>query len=272
MNLSNASLHFVIIDTFLQRGFAPTLDELAARFGVARGLMRKALGELQDHHGVVLHPHSDEIWVAHPFSTVPTGFLVSSGGREWWGNCAWCSLGLAALVDAPATIRTSPGYDRPTVELRIVDGKLDRHDFVVHFPTPMARAWDNVIATCATMLVFDDEAHVDAWCAMHRMTRGDVQPIETVWNFAREWYGRHADPDWEKLSASEATEMFARHGLTGPIWSLPAQDGHFQAPAPIRLPFLSERRRRRNFVWNTVFLKDFRLCCFLVPRLASASG
>lgn len=227
MKLTNSSLHFVIIDTFLQKGFAPKLDELSERFDVDSQRMREALRELQDYHGVVLHPHNDEIWVAHPFSTVPTGFLVSSGEREWWGNCAWCSLGLAALADSPVTIRTAPGFDRRTIELTIEDGELDRHDFVVHFPTPMARAWDNVIATCTTMLVFDDEAHVEEWCEKHGKDKGDVQPIQKVWEFAREWYGKHADPDWKKPSAREAAEIFARHGLSGPIWSLPEQDGHF---------------------------------------------
>jgi len=91
----------------------------------------------------------------------------------------------------------------------------------------MSEAWDNVIATCTTMLLFEDEDHVDAWCAKHRKTKGDVQPIQKIWHFAREWYGRHADPDWEKPSATEAEAIFVRHGLTGPIWDLSAQKGHF---------------------------------------------
>lgn len=227
MDLNNSSLHFAVIDTFLKRGFAPTLKELRERFGVSDDHMRTALHALQDYHGVVLHPHNDEIWVAHPFSTEPTGFLVSSAEREWWGNCAWCSLGLAALAKSPVTIRTSPGFDRPLVELQIVDGQLDRSDLVVHFPTPMRRAWDNVIATCSTMLVFEDDAHVDEWCSKHGKTKGDVQPVQTVWAFAREWYGKHADPDWVKPSAREAAEMFDRHGLTGPIWSLPEAEDRF---------------------------------------------
>ena len=142
MTLNNASLHFVIIDTILRRGFAPRVDELATRFGVDDSRMRTALHALQEYHGVVLHPHNDEIWVAHPFSTVPTGFLVSSGETEWWGNCAWCSLGLAALVESPVTIRTAPGFDRPTVEIEIIDGELQSDDYVIHFPTPMREAWD----------------------------------------------------------------------------------------------------------------------------------
>ena len=38
--------------------------------------------------GVVLQPNSDEIWVAHPFSSAPTTCVVRSDSRTWWGNCA----------------------------------------------------------------------------------------------------------------------------------------------------------------------------------------
>ncbi|MEM7283327.1 MAG: alkylmercury lyase family protein [Pseudomonadota bacterium] len=227
MELNNASLHFVIIDTFLKRGYAPTVDELAGRFVVERSHVCDGLKRLQDYHGVVLHPDSLEIWVAHPFSTVPTGFLVTSGDREWWGNCAWCSLGLAALAKQPVIIKTSPGYDRPPVELLITNDQLQNDQFVVHFPIPMAQAWDNVIAICSVMLLFDDETHVDEWCAKHGKQKGDVRPVGQVWEFAKDWYGKHADPDWKKPTVSEAAELFARHGLAGPIWTLPEQDKNF---------------------------------------------
>lgn len=227
MDLNNSSLHFVIIDHFLSRGFAPSIEELARRFAVDQQTMRDALCALEEYHGVVLHPGSSEIWVAHPFSTVPTGFLVSNRAREWWGNCAWCSLGLAAIAEQPVSIKTSPGYDRPPVELVVEDGKLSNDEFVVHFPTPMSQAWDNVIATCSMMLLFDDETHVDEWCAKHGKQKGDVRPVGQIWEFAKDWYGKHSDPNWEKHTAAQAAELFSRHGLDGPIWRLPEEDGRF---------------------------------------------
>ena len=65
------------------------------------------------------------------------------------------------------------------------------------------------------------------WCAKRGKIKGDVRPIEQVWGFAREWYGRHCDPDWTKWTQEEAAEIFARHGLTGPIWELPTAQGRF---------------------------------------------
>ena len=134
MKLNNSSLHFVIIDTFLNRGCAPTVEELAHKFAVDPPRMCDALRSLEDYHGVVLHPDCCEIWVVHPFSTVPTGFLVANGEREWWGNCAWCSLGLAAIAEQPVTIKTSPGYDRPPVELVIKGWRTSKRSVCCALP------------------------------------------------------------------------------------------------------------------------------------------
>ena len=42
-----------------------------------------------------------------------------------------------------------------------------------------------------------------------------------------EWYARHADADWTKWSVREAADMFKRHGLTGPIWTLSDESERF---------------------------------------------
>lgn len=67
----------------------------------------------------------------------------------------------------------------------------------------------------------------DEWCATRGIPKGDVQPIEQIWDFATEWYGRHANKDWTKWSLHDAVKMFARHGLTGPIWAIGDESGHF---------------------------------------------
>lgn len=89
------------------------------------------------------------------------------------------------------------------------------------------QAWDNVTSTCSTMLVFDAPASVDRWCTRHAIPRGDVQPLPTVWAFAQAWYGRHLDHDWTKWTTDEARALFARVGLTGPTWALPATTARF---------------------------------------------
>lgn len=225
--ISDAALHYQIIKFFVERGYAPQTAELAAALAADAIVVEAALHRLAQNHGVVLHPDSARIWVAHPFSAAPTNFLVHSPDGRWWGNCAWCSLGIAALLDRDVTITTTLGADGRQVDVHIQDGCVVETDYVVHFPVPMRQAWDNVIYTCSTMLLFESEQHVARWSREHRIPQGDVQPIETIWEFSKIWYGDHLNPDWHKWSNDEAQQIFAQFGLDGPIWNIPTSDARF---------------------------------------------
>lgn len=225
--MTNAQLHHAIITSFIRKQRAPSVDELAAGFQLERHQVLDALAALADYHGVVLHPKTSEVWVAHPFSSTPTSFVVRSGGRKWWGNCAWCSLGLVHLVGGTATIETRLGAIDEPIEIRIEAGRLIDENLVVHFPVAMADAWDSVIYTCSLMLVFRSEHSVDEWCSVRGLPKGDVRPIQQVWRFAAEWYARHAAADWEKWSVAEAADLFRKHDLTHRVWQLPVDSGRF---------------------------------------------
>ena len=227
MTLDNASLHYTIISDLIDRGCAPSAAALARRFGASPGEISAAMRALADYHGVVLHPNSDEVWVIHPFSTAPTGFVCEAGGKQWWGNCAWCSLGIAVLAGSRCVITTTLGAEGERVRLTVENGRVTPAGLVVHFPIPMTRAWDNVVYTCSTMLVFRDEAQVAEWSARHRIPRGDVQPVAKVLELAQRWYGEHLRPDWTKKSVAEARAIFTELGFTHPVWSLPLQEGRF---------------------------------------------
>jgi hypothetical protein len=41
-----------------------------------------------------------------------------------------------------------------------------------------------------------------------------------MFDLSRDWYAGRMSVDWEPPSAAAAEAMFARHGLTGPFWSL----------------------------------------------------
>ena len=227
MALTHARLRHHILTCFVDEGRAPSVEAMRAHFGVSRDEMVAALEALQDYHGVVLHPGSAEVWAIHPFATAPTNFWIEADGRGWWGNCAWCSLGAAALLDRDLTITTTLGGESRQAEITIRGGEILDSNYFVHFLIPMTRAWDNVTYTCSTMLLFDSADEVDGWCARHAIPRGDVQPIETIWRFAQVWYGNHLDPEWEKWTVDEARELFERFGLTLSIWEMPAAAGRF---------------------------------------------
>ncbi|RXF06066.1 alkylmercury lyase family protein [Pseudoalteromonas sp. PS5] len=227
MNLSNSSLHYYIIKHIVDEGRAPKIIEMSRAFGVSTNDMAEALRALQDYHGVVLHPVSSEVWVMHPFSTAPTNFWIESEKGSWWGNCAWCSLGAAALLDRDLTITTTLGGESKQVVVEIKNGQITNKKIFVHFPIPMVKAWENVTYTCSTMLMFESESEIDNWCERHGMEKGDVQPINNVWEFSKVWYGNHLNRDWVKWSVNEAKEIFDRFELKNPIWNMPSNGGRF---------------------------------------------
>ncbi len=163
----------------------------------------------------------------HPFSTAPTNFWIESKSGSWWGNCAWCSLGAAALLKQDLTITTTLGGESKQTVIEIVDGEVVNDKLYIHFPVPMVKAWDNVTFTCSTMLMFESIEDVQDWCRRHAISMGDVQPINKIWEFSKVWYGKHLDRDWTKWSIEDAKEIFRRFELDHSIWQLPNDDGRF---------------------------------------------
>jgi hypothetical protein len=218
--ITNSELHYQIIKGIIDNGFAPTIEGLADILKSDPEEVVKKLYDLQDYHGVVLHPDKPKVWVIHPFSLAPTNFYVKSKKGNWWGNCGWCSLGVAALLNDDVKITTTIGAETKQVEITIIDGVLQEKNYFIHFPIPMKNAWDNVIYTCSNMLVFENEEQVDSWTKRHNIPKGDVQPIEKIWKFSKKWYGNHQSPQWKKWTMDDAKRIFMEFELEGKIWNL----------------------------------------------------
>ncbi len=232
MTLNHSMLHWYVMDYIVTHGFAPTASIIADAFDTNTDTVKQALQALEEYHGVVLDSDTSEILAMHPFSDKPTNFWVTTKAGQWWGNCAWCSLGAAWLLQQrtgdDVTIVTTLGGDAEKVFIDIVDGEISNKDLYVHFPVPMTKAWENVIYTCSTMLVFDSEAAIDNWCQKNNLAKGDVQPIDNIWAFSKVWYGKHLDNDWTKWRVDQASEIFKQFGLTHSVWDLPVeQSGRF---------------------------------------------
>jgi Alkylmercury lyase len=220
-------LHYTILKHIIDEGFAPDVDTLADILTSDAGEIEKSLHELHEYHGIVLHPKETKIWVIHPFSLAPTNFLVKSSRGQWWGNCAWCSLGIAALLKEDLTIATNLGAHDEQVVIHIKNGEVQETNLCIHFPVPMAKAWDNVIYTCSTMLVFKDEDEINVWVKRHNIPKGDIQPIANVWEFSKKWYGNHLNPGWKKWTMQEAKDIFLEFNLANKIWDIDASGSRF---------------------------------------------
>ena len=226
-SIDHGPLHAMLLQHIIDRGHAPEIAAIARHFDCGIEDAAASLHALQAYHGVVLHPHRTKIWAIHPFSLAPTLFTVKSARGLWWGNCAWCSLGVAALLNEDVSITTTLGGHDEQVVVRIRDGAIDRTDLFVHFPIRMTEAWDNVVYTCSNMLLFKDADEVDAWCARHDIPRGDLQPIERIWEFSKVWYGNHLAPEWKKWTLQEAQDIFRQFALTSETWALETSGERF---------------------------------------------
>ena len=122
--ISNSKLHHLIITQIIETGRAPTISEMATILETTPKLIKISLQNLQSYHGVVLHPHNDEIWICHPFSLAPTIFRISNKSGSWYGTCAWCSLGAAGLLGGDIDIATILADTGKPVIIRIRNNEL----------------------------------------------------------------------------------------------------------------------------------------------------
>jgi len=224
---NDGRVHQRVIASFVERGRPPSLSELADELAAPADAVADALHRLEAEHGVVLHPGSTDVWIAHPFSASPTGVWVKGEARGWWAPCMWCALGVAVLAAPEATIHARHGGEAEPAVFTVEAATRISPAAVVHFPIPVRRAWDNVVHWCATVQPFRAAEDAAAWSARHGLAPGDAVPIDRVLALARVWYGRHLDPAWRKWTIEEARAMFAGAGLTSPIWDLPSASGRF---------------------------------------------
>ncbi len=137
-----------IYRTIVEDGRQPSAPELAVEFGVPTEDVDASLHRLADAHALVLQPGTSSIWMAAPFSAVPTPFAVSVGERHYYANCIWDALGIPACLHADARIDTSCPDCAEPMRLEIHDGALrEPADGVIHFAVPAAKWWEDIGAT-----------------------------------------------------------------------------------------------------------------------------
>lgn len=134
-----------IYSSFVRTGTAPGPAETAAALGLTAAEIEAAQQRLHDAHALVLQPDRRAIRMLNPFSAVETPHRVDSGGRSWFANCAWDSLGIPAALHADGRIESAcPDCGEP-LELEVRDGTLVRGaELLVHFVVPARRWWDDI--------------------------------------------------------------------------------------------------------------------------------
>jgi alkylmercury lyase-like protein len=132
---------------FIDEEVPPAVDELAAQLGTDAPTIEASLRRLEDAHMLTLVPGTSSVWMAFPFSAIPTPFEVRVGHRRYFANCIWDALGIPVCLDADATIDSScPDCSEP-LRLEVRNGSLVPAEGVIHFAVPAARWWEDIGAT-----------------------------------------------------------------------------------------------------------------------------
>lgn len=125
-------------------GSVPQPPQISAALGVPEAEVRSALQVLAVGKVLILAPNGGDIWAANPFCAVPSGIRVRAAGRKYWAICIWDALGIAAALEADATITAPCGDCGVPMTLEVLDGRVVREEGIVHFAVPAHHWWDNI--------------------------------------------------------------------------------------------------------------------------------
>lgn len=129
---------------FVELGRAPTFEEVAGAAGLEPDDVLAAWRRLHDQHALVLDPAGTEIWMANPFSAVPTPFRVQAGGRWWFANCAWDAFGICAALHTDGRIETPCPDCDDTIAVDVLDGRPADESVLFHSLVPAQQWWDDI--------------------------------------------------------------------------------------------------------------------------------
>ena len=133
-----------IYEHIVETGLAPTNDNLADCLRVSREELVSSLVRLTSNRALVLFPDTNEIWMAHPFSAVPSPYPVRTNRMTYYANCAWDALGIPALLQVDSLTETTCADCQESLTIGVTGNKLVDFGYVIHFAIPPRHFWDNV--------------------------------------------------------------------------------------------------------------------------------
>ncbi|OOF93323.1 hypothetical protein ASPCADRAFT_407523 [Aspergillus carbonarius ITEM 5010] len=220
---------------YLKECRPPTVMELAILCILSTAEIQQILDQLEDLHHIVQYKHDGRsptpIAMAHPFSHLPTTFVVAQGNRRWWANCIWCALGLAAMLSPlETTIMTRSGSIGQELELTIKNDhitctghggeQLNPHDCRAHFSIPPGKWWKDVRFACGTIQMFATKAEALEWPQKYGFYSGEIMTLETLWSLSKAWYHDKHTYDYDRKTPAEVDALFNELGMISDFWKV----------------------------------------------------
>lgn len=146
LNDSQVEVRNAIIKFLLDSEKMPSAQDLVEELSKPKQLVVEMLGQLHNEHALFLDKDGS-IRMLWPFSGVPTAFTVTANNRNYWANCAWDALGIPAALHTDAVIHGSFAFPEEPVTIYVQKDTVTPDDYLVHFPLPIGRWYDDLIYT-----------------------------------------------------------------------------------------------------------------------------
>lgn len=125
----------------------PRAGETAEALGESPEDVGEAYRRLFGNRVLYLEPDGETIRMAPPFSAVPTQHRVTVGDREYFANCSWDALGIAAALHEAADVLSRCEETLEPIHIRVGLEGPEPERVVAHFAVPAAKWWDDLVYT-----------------------------------------------------------------------------------------------------------------------------
>jgi hypothetical protein len=143
----DTSVKLTVYRYFAEHAQRPAVGDVAEIVAAQAEDVRAAYARLRAQHVLALEADGASIRMAPPFSGVPTQHVVAAGGKEYFANCAWDALGVAAALQLPAVVHSRCEQSGEPLALQIgLDGP-EPSTWLFHCLVPAAKWWDDIVFT-----------------------------------------------------------------------------------------------------------------------------
>jgi hypothetical protein len=134
-------IRIFIYEFFVENARPPSSTETSEQFAISVDDTLGAYQRLHNAHHIFFGPETNKIRMAHPLSAVGTDYRVKVKGKWLNANCAWDTLGIAAMLGQDAEIEATLPVVREIITYQVKSGELIADDnLLVHFALPV-RQW-----------------------------------------------------------------------------------------------------------------------------------
>ena len=214
-----------IFDTFVETSHAPVVEELINKFNLSRKEIENILHTLEKKQMLVVQPSSNKILMLHPFSNIPTTWVVKSDNKKiYYANCAWDSIAMHFSLHKNIDIESYCLYCNKNIHLRLENQLIKEkipNSSLIAISKPASKWWDNIVDTCGNnMNYFCSEDHLKAW-----QKEWNIEPDQigifsdtVVLELSNLLYSTKDQLDYKRPTDDEEIEMFKKLDLVGDFW------------------------------------------------------